>query len=409
VVSWLYPGEYREELEATRTGDSVICRFEHDAKATLQCFSSLSKTFHVLVCQTPELYVYVRNIYNYKSPSTYHTALALNCSRHVKNWRIKELLESSFCDVAAQLFKIDLRATSISAAGVVTVFQTCSLLEELDVGECQNFSVFRLAVRLKQTPLKSLVVGRLQKMEICGTGEGASWVGYRQLFGTDYYRSNLFDFPDSEVGDQRLSEHLSQLYEAAKRCGDPAPDEELKTRLAKELKKRLDCLGSPDVLPAVRSIEAIIHSIQRPAASFCMHVNVCENCGVKFAQFVSHDGKGNAAPSDGRKYGQHTCMLCGEARFLRLDWVGYSNHYCAEGECEACVCVKCDGGRSFEAEYESDYWTAWEDLQDTIHFTTVNCCHDGPRPVLLPSTIYDTLQGRRGLWRWWSRGQPGSL
>lgn len=90
------------------------------------------------------------------------------------------------------------------------------------MGSATEKDVLELARRLKKTSLESLVVGRLQKMEICGTGEGASWVGYRQVFGTDYYRRNLFDFPDSEVGDQRLSEHLSQLYEAAKRCGDPA-------------------------------------------------------------------------------------------------------------------------------------------------------------------------------------------
>ena len=79
------------------------------------------------------------------------------------------------------------------------------------MGECQKLDVLKLARRLKQIPLESLVVGRLQKMEICGTGEGASWVGYRQLFGTDYYKSDLFDLWDCEVGDQRLSENLSQL------------------------------------------------------------------------------------------------------------------------------------------------------------------------------------------------------
>lgn len=374
VVRYLYPGEYRQESGLTRTGDYVLCRFEHEAKGMLQCFLSVSKTFRVLVCEMPELFAYVKHTHAYKCPPTYHTALTLNCSRHVKNWRIKNLFESSFRGVAAQLRIIDLHATSISAAGVVTVFQTCPLLEELDVGECQNFSVLRLAVRLKQTILESLVVGRLQKMEVCGTGEGESWVGYRQLFGTDYYKSDLFEFPDSDVGDWRLSDNLSQLYKASKRQGDPAPDEELRKRLAKELKKRLDYLGSPDVLPAVRSIEAIIHSHQRPASIFCMHVNSCENCEIKFAQFVSHDGKGQNAPYDGKTYGQHTCMLCGEARFLCLDCVGYSYHYCADYDCKACVCVKCDGGRSFTAEYESEDLTTWEDLQDTIHFSTVNCC-----------------------------------
>lgn len=134
----------------------------------------------------------------------------------------------------------------------------------------------------------------------------------------------------------------------------------------------LERLGSPDVLPAVRAIEAIIHVLQQ-SSSFCMHVNGCENCHVKFAQYLSHDGKGEDTPYDGKTYGQYTCMLCGDARFSCLDCVGYSYHYCFEWGCEACVCVKCDGGRSPKGENELG-GLAWEGLQDTNHFTTVNCC-----------------------------------
>jgi hypothetical protein len=88
--------------------------------------------------------------------------------------------------VAAQLLLVDLRATAITAASVVAILQTCPLLEELDVGECNKMDVLELARCLEQTPLESLVVGRLQKLEICGTDERASWVGYRQHVGSNY-------------------------------------------------------------------------------------------------------------------------------------------------------------------------------------------------------------------------------
>lgn len=56
--------------------------------------------------------------------------------------------------------------------------------------------------------------------------------------------------------------------------------------------------------------------------------------------------------------------------------VGYSYHYCAEWDCEACVCVRCDGGRSVAAALESEDLLSWDQLVEggTTHFKTVECC-----------------------------------
>jgi len=45
-----------------------------------------------------------------------------------------------------------------------------------------------------------------------------------------------------------------------------------------------------------------------------MHVNGCEHCLVTFAQNLAFDGRDDAY--NGKTYGQHMCMVCGEARFL---------------------------------------------------------------------------------------------
>jgi hypothetical protein len=82
--------------------------------------------------------------------------------------RIASLLASPFHTTAPQLLLIDLRATSITAVSVITIFQTCPLLRELDVGECEKFRVLELARRLEKIPRESLVVELLRKMEICG-------------------------------------------------------------------------------------------------------------------------------------------------------------------------------------------------------------------------------------------------
>lgn len=150
VTSWLYARVYWEgEMGPRRYSRLGRCIFQHDTKATLQCFSPLSKTLHALVRRTPELYLYAKNVEWRGPPATYQHALALRCSRQVNDLRIASLF-ASFHNVAAQLLLVDLRATSISATAVVTILQTCSSLENLDVGECQNFSALQLARCLKK-------------------------------------------------------------------------------------------------------------------------------------------------------------------------------------------------------------------------------------------------------------------
>jgi hypothetical protein len=148
------------------------------------------------------------------------------------------------------------------------------------VGECSKMDVLELARRLERIPLESLVVGRLQKLEICGTGDGASWVGYRQ-----------------EVG---LAKGMGFAHNWYSRESGGAPD--IGRPLQGVVNERFDKLGSRKVVPAVRAIEAIVHSLQQPAPFFCMHVNGCENC-LTFAHFLPHDGC-DEEPYDGRTYGQ---------------------------------------------------------------------------------------------------------
>lgn len=116
---------------------------QHGDTAALQCFSTLSKALHALVRGTPELFFHA-NVAR-RGHVTYRPALALGSSLHVENNRIASLLASSFDVLAAQLLLVDLRATAITAISVVTVLQTCPLLEELDVGECKGIDVLALA------------------------------------------------------------------------------------------------------------------------------------------------------------------------------------------------------------------------------------------------------------------------
>ena len=179
VVRWLYPRMDRQVMGWHRYASSYFASCEHDAKAALQCFSPLSKALHALVRQTPEMYFQVNDLDCEYSKPTYEPALALGCSRSVVDGHIASLLASSFRMTAAQLLLIDLRATCVRAESAITIFKTCPLLEELDVGECKKLSVLELARRLEEVPRESLVVEHLQKIEICGSGDGDSWVGYR--------------------------------------------------------------------------------------------------------------------------------------------------------------------------------------------------------------------------------------
>lgn len=137
-----------------------------------------------MVRESSELYVYAESMeWSFSTTRKFHPALALTCSRLVADGRLASLLASSFRNATANLVLVDLRTTAITDVSLVTILQTCPSLKDLDVGECQNFSVLKRARHLKQISLKSLVVRNLQKMEICGTGDGPSWVGYRQQVG----------------------------------------------------------------------------------------------------------------------------------------------------------------------------------------------------------------------------------
>jgi len=168
VVRCLYPRLDRQVMSAQRWASSYSVSFADDAKAALQCFSLLSKALHALVRQIPEMYFQVKNLDSKYSKPTYEPALALGCSRSVMDGYIPSLLASTVRIMAVHLFIIDLRATSITAASVITIFQTCPLLKELEVGECPDFGVLELARLLEEEPHERLVVRMLENMEVCG-------------------------------------------------------------------------------------------------------------------------------------------------------------------------------------------------------------------------------------------------
>ncbi len=110
-------------------------------------------------------------------------ALVSGCSSFTNDFRVGALLASSFTHVALRLVRIDLRATNITAISIITIFQTCPSLEQLDVGECKQLNIIDFACILEETPRITLVVKHLQTIEICGCGNGTSWVGYRPQLG----------------------------------------------------------------------------------------------------------------------------------------------------------------------------------------------------------------------------------
>jgi hypothetical protein len=183
VVSWLHEKVRRcvEENLSTRYGEDVEYTFEHDAKATLQCFSPLSKTLHALVRQTQQLYLHVHDIEGGKRGPVCKPALALGCSLSVVDGRIASLFSPSFRSIAAQLLIVDMRLTAITAASVITILRTCPSLEELDVGGCESLNVLELASSLEEVPPESMAVGRLRSMEICGSGREENWVGEKEV------------------------------------------------------------------------------------------------------------------------------------------------------------------------------------------------------------------------------------
>lgn len=191
-------------------------------------------------------------------------------------------------------------------------------------------------------------------MEVCGTGDGDSWVGYRQRLGYNE-RDYCVTCGENYVW-------CPSLWH----CCRDGPTEEHKSD------GNFHQLGSTNVLPAVRAVEAIIHSQQLSAPVFSMHVNGCENC-LNFAQYVPRD---IVAPCDEKTDGLHTCMVCGKARYLCLQCVGDRFHSCAEKNCPACVCVECDGGRSLSECYLSGEELEIERMEEegTTYFDIATCC-----------------------------------
>lgn len=179
VTSWLYEkvGRY-VEVPSSRIRTSVACTFEHDAKATLQCFSPLSKTLHTLVRQMQQLYLHVHDIEGEERGPACKPAIALGCSMSVVDGRIASLFASSFRSVAVQLLIVDLRLTAITAASVITILQTCPSLEELDVGGCERLNVLELASSLEEVSRESLAVGRLRLRRWKFVGAGVTKIGW---------------------------------------------------------------------------------------------------------------------------------------------------------------------------------------------------------------------------------------
>jgi len=145
-------------------------------------------------------------------------------------------------------------------------------------------------------------------MEICGTGEGDIWVGYRPQLGS---ASNIYQFPSSRGYTMDQWKSRPNHFPPWAEVGQPPDGIENTERLAQ--------VGSVDVLPVVRAIEAIIKSLQSPPQVFRMNVITCEERHLFLAEWLCHDGDGVDAETSGKSYGLHTCILCNKARFLCLD------------------------------------------------------------------------------------------
>ena len=187
-------------------------------------------------------------------------------------------------------------------------------------------------------------------MEVCGTGQGELWIGYRQQ-----HDFSIKDAPYDRYHSVQTIKRARWYYLRRKRVG---PRHEFV-----ESVEVATSVGG-DILPYVRQIERIIHQAQKTNL-FTMAVNVCEDCCVTFAEWVPQDGQpgfseGTYMPYpesfDARQeqlhhlqtYGKHTCSQCEKSVFLCADCVGFHYQYCFDYCCRACVCVDCDGDRSIQ-------------------------------------------------------------
>jgi hypothetical protein len=237
---------------------------------------------------------------------------------------------STICD-------FDLRGCpQLTAASVVVVFQSCPSLVRLDLGECPGLDLIELSKRLAMVTHESLVATQLGLMEVCGSGRGVRWVGYRQqwAFNQDH---GCYD------------KYVGRGYDVmgvGKRCGAytissrGGPSKEVK-----ELDTFHKVGSSHRLLPAVRSIEAIMLAQQLKAgqpAIFTLGINICEQCKTGFAEFMPQDGKDiEAFETDEarlrhlREYGRHVCQECGRSAFLCMNCASYEyHHYCTREGCK---------------------------------------------------------------------------
>jgi hypothetical protein len=172
--------------------------------------------------------------------------------------------------VASVIRVLDLRSTGITEQSIVTIFKTLPSLQLLDVGECKGLNLIQLAGLLRGGESRGLVVRQLKRMEVCGSGDGCNIIGYRQELS---WVDTSYSTP-------------SRSYEGPRRGGEGGFRQELK---GKGVLHRVG--GNTRLQGAVREIEAAVHALQQPRPVFTMGVNICEDCGVSFAEFVPHDGK----------------------------------------------------------------------------------------------------------------------
>jgi hypothetical protein len=216
--------------------------------------------------------------------------------------------------VASVIKVLDLRSTGITEQSIMTIFRTLPSLELLDVGECKGLNLIKMAGLLRGGESRGLVVKQLKQMEVCGSGDGCYAIGYRQ-----------------EVGWSETSYSNPSRSYYGPHCASGGFRREFETR---GMLHRVG--GNTRLQPAVREIEAAVHALQ-PRTVFTMGVNICEDCGVCFAEFVPHDGhEGDCCATEEkaldftRSYGRHTCDICKRAAFLCLECASYEFHYCCK-------------------------------------------------------------------------------
>jgi hypothetical protein len=309
-----------------------------DHRAILAVLLSLSRGIRTLLVETPELFL-CHTGYRYYPPICLQPALFIGSSPQLTDHRLWGLLHL-LRPIVVTLCDLDLRGCpQLTAASVVVVFQSCPSLVRLDLGECPGLDLIELSKRLAMVTHESLVATRLGLMEVCGSGRGVCWIGYRQQWA--FAQEGCYDKHVCRgyriwkiKGKQNTWE--GGAYEISSRGGPSKEVQELDT---------FHKVGSsPRLLPAVRSIEAIMLAQQLKAgqpAIFTLGINICEQCEASFAEFMPQDGKDTDAFTTDearlrhlREYGRHVCQECGRSAFLCMNCASYEYHYCTDRDCE---------------------------------------------------------------------------